>query len=117
MPRGYQQPWPAAVGFESAQPPPDDIQHPDSDQRVIDIKPTTPVQAKHLIGLTGRVAVSGPMTPPVVKMESAYYVGEQTGARDSPSQPRRRVPLISFPRKCKHGSPAGVPRDGDPDCD
>ncbi len=76
MPRGHKRPWPTAVGVESAQPPPDDIQDPADKKRVVDIKPAAPVEAEYLVGLTGRVTVSSLVTPRVIKMEREYYVRE-----------------------------------------
>jgi len=72
---------------------------------------------KYLVGLTGCVTVSGLVTPPVIKMESENYMSQQADARGGPSQPRRRIPLMSFPGECEDGSPRGVHRNSDPDCD
>src|SRR6185295_18964962 len=98
-------------------PPAADVQHPPDHQRVVDEKPSAPVESDHLVGLPSSFTVRGCLTPAVVKLISANYMRDQREAGNCPNYSRGPVPPHSSSRKRKDESANCVPHDGQPDGD
>src|SRR5262245_21865407 len=79
--------------------PPGDVNNPPGDQRIVDEKPTAPVESGYISGLATRFAVSRRMAPIMIVVKGAGDVYEQAGAPDGPGRPRYHIPPPPSARK------------------
>src|SRR5262249_47084739 len=96
--------------------PPNYVQDPACDQRVVNEKSAAPVESGYFSGLANCFTVSRRMAPVVIEVEGAPHVRKKADAPNGPGRPRHDIPSPPSARKQIERSPNRVPGQRQPDC-
>src|SRR6266850_1752442 len=122
MPKRYQRPRSLTVRIKTTAPPPTDVYSPGKQQSIIDEETAAPVEAEYLFCLPGSLAISGRVTPTVIKLKCANEVSNQAGTGNGPYNSCCRITLrsssgrrTSSSRQDEDNTPQRIANDGNPD--